>query len=89
MQAYFVGFVEGSGVRAGGIEAGINIQQVGVVLVAGAKAVDHQLCQGHGRRRRGMDMLPTGECFRAALRGVEAVEVHLIRIKVSDAGFFQ
>jgi hypothetical protein len=35
-----------------------------------------------------MDMLPTSECFRAALRGVEAVEVHLIRIKLSDAGFF-
>ncbi|MNV36986.1 hypothetical protein D3C71_1284830 [compost metagenome] len=48
VQAYFVGFVEPPGVRAGGIKACIDVKQVGVVLIAGAKALDHQLCQGRG-----------------------------------------
>ncbi|WLI19622.1 hypothetical protein PSH88_06175 [Pseudomonas wuhanensis] len=89
MQAHFVGFIEIASFRADGIEARIDIQQVGVVLVSGAEAMDHQLCQGHGGRRRCLGVLPTGEGFQAALRGVESVEVHLIRVEADDVIFFQ
>ncbi|MNQ99440.1 hypothetical protein D3C85_1151730 [compost metagenome] len=84
MQAHFVGFIVGIGVGANGIETAIHVEQIGVVLVGDTKAVDHQLRQGHGGGWRGVDMFPAGKGFRAALRGVEAVEVDLVGIQSGD-----
>jgi len=64
-----------------------DFQQGGIVLIVGAKPVDHQLGQGHGRRWR--PVFPTGEGFRVTGCPVKAVEVHLIRIKAGDGVLFQ
>ena len=46
VQAHFIGFVEVLHLWPGAVEAAVQVQQVGVVLVGGTKALDHQLGQG-------------------------------------------
>ncbi|MNC21773.1 hypothetical protein D3C75_697570 [compost metagenome] len=86
---HFVGFVVDPGVRSLVVEPAITIQQVGIVLVVGLKALDHQLRQG--QRLNGLGIVfPEQEGFGAGdRRVVETVPPDLVRVDVLDAVFVQ
>ena len=85
MQAHFIGVVERLGLRPILVEAAVEVQQVGIVLIGGAKAMHHQL--GEGQRFVGLfaGVLPAGKRLRAALRQVETMEINLIRVDLGKA----
>jgi hypothetical protein len=89
MQAYFVGFVEVAGVGARRVETAVQIEQVGVVDVGRAEAMDHQLGQGQRLIGRFTHVLPAGERGRTALRASETMEIDVVGVVVADGVFAQ
>lgn len=82
-------FVEIFALRTFAVEATVQIEQVGVVLVGGTKTMNDQLCQGHRFVGFLADVLPAGKRASAALGRLEAMEINLIRVEARQAFCFQ
>nr|WP_256586300.1 hypothetical protein [Pseudomonas sp. Irchel s3f10] len=80
VQATFIAVIEIFGVGAVGIETGIEIQQVSVVLIGGPKAMNHQLCEGYRFVGLFADVLPAGKRAGTALRRFESMEIDPVRV---------
>nr|WP_238539539.1 MULTISPECIES: hypothetical protein [unclassified Pseudomonas] len=89
MQAHLIFLVEILALRTFGVEAAVQIEKISVVLVGGAKTMNHQLCQGHRFVGFFADVLPAGKRAGAALGGLETMEINLIWIKARQAFGFQ
>ena len=79
-QSHFIALIKAFGLRPVGVETAVERQQVCVVLIGGAKTLDHQLREGQRLVRFLLRMFPAGESQGAALRGPESMEVNPVRI---------
>jgi len=77
---HFIALIEQACTRPAAVEAGAVAEQVGVVLVVDIETLHHQLrqCQRFAGRA---EVFPAAEGARAAMRGVEPVQVHRVRVQ--------